>query len=340
MSQFLLYFWNRRGYEDEGRNLIREALDRTQQLPEFQGNVDRGRLSLTAEAWQGLAMLAYSRGDNVRAIDAAKHAASVARQLGDKRLLALALAFEASGEMILGRREDVAHMLEEGMAAAEESGDKFAIGLPLALFAQAIAVTTGDPQAARAAIEQGRELLMESGDDWGTTMSLMGSALLAKTTGDYALARGQFNTIEPIFRDLGDQHRINMVKSELAHIERFEGHYEQAEAMYRETIREWQRIGHRAAVAHQLECFAFLSHAHGQAERAASLYGAAEALRDKIGIPMTQMERDDYDRQVAALQASMDPEAFARAWAGGRGMSMDQAVRFAVLDGISISTPN
>src|SRR5512143_3058229 len=134
---------------------------------------------------------------------------------------------------------------------------------------------------------------------------------------NYEDARQQFASLEPIFRDLGDQHRVNMVRSELAHIERYEGHYAQAEAMYRETIREWQRIGHRAAVAHQLECMASLAMQAEQPERAARLFGAAEALREKVRIPMTIPEREEYERTVASLRSGTDAAAVAAAWAEG-----------------------
>jgi hypothetical protein len=121
-----------------------------------------------------------------------------------------------------------------------------------------------------------------------------------------------------------------MVRSELAHLERYEGHYQQAEAMYRETIKEWQRIGHRAAVAHQLECLAAIAKINEDGPRAARLFGAAEALRDRINIRMTVQERREYDHNVADLRSGMDEEVFASNWAEGRAMSMDQAIRLAV----------
>ena len=65
------------------------------------------------------------------------------------------------------------------------------------------------------------------------------------------------------------------------------------------------------------------------ASSAARLFGAAEALREKIGIPMTVREREEYDRQVADLRAGMAKERFESAWKQGRSMSMDQAVRLA-----------
>ena len=324
------YFWNRRGYEEEGRQLIREALNRGNELAALEGEAGHQRLNLLGEAWQTLAMLAYSQGDNARAIEASDQAASIARRLGNKRLLAVALGFKASGALFLGDFEDIQSLLEEGMAAARESGDQFAIGLPLAMYTQALVLTTGDLESISANMETSRRLLKESGDEWGSTMALLSGAMLAKFQGHYAESRRQFMAIEPLFRDLGDQHRINMVRSELAHLERYEGHYQQAEAMYRETIKEWQRIGHRAAVAHQLECLAAIAKINEDGPRAARLFGAAQALRDRIVIPMTAQERREYDRNVEELRSGMDEEAFASNWAEGRTMSMDQAIRLAV----------
>jgi hypothetical protein len=154
--------------------------------------------------------------------------------------------------------------------------------------------------------------------------------MMAKFRGNYAEARLQYAACEPIFREMGDRHRVNMVKSELAHIERYEGHFDKAEAMYRETLPEWQRIGHRAAIAHQLECFGAIAIFREQDQRAAHLFGAAEVLREKIKIPMTQPERQEYERVIASLREGMDKDAFTSAWAEGRAMSMEQAIQFAL----------
>jgi hypothetical protein len=59
--------------------------------------------------------------------------------------------------------------------------------------------------------------------------------------------------------------------------------------------------------------------------RAARLHGAAETLRETIGVPLTTMERALYD--PAAVRAS--PE-LASAWAEGRAMTLEQAVAYAL----------
>jgi hypothetical protein len=116
-------------------------------------------------------------------------------------------------------------------------------------------------------------------------------------------------------------------------MERLEGHHDKAESMYHETILEWKRLGHRAAVANQLECFAFIARMHEHAERAVKLLGAAEALREKIKIPMSEVEQVEYDREVADLKANMGEREFASLWAEGRSMTMEQAIQFALEHG-------
>ncbi len=333
MIPSLAYFWNRRGYEEEGRSLIPEVLQRASRLPEFQDSADSDHLRLLGGAWQTLAMQAYSQGDNVRAMEATDQAASIARRIGDKRTLAIALGFRASGAVSMGSVEGVQEMLAEGMQAAAESGDPFAMGLPMAMYAQAEAFLTGDFDKAWADMERGAALLKRGGDDWAATMAQLSAAMIAKYRADYMHARERFMALEPLFSALGDQHRINMVRSELAHIERYEGHYAQAEAMYRETIKEWQRIGHRAAVAHQLECLAALAMQAQQLERASRLFGAAERLRELIGIQMTPLEQQEYARTIAELRSSLDAAAFTAAWAEGRKLNMDEAVRYALAAG-------
>jgi hypothetical protein len=48
----------------------------------------------------------------------------------------------------------------------------------------------------------------------------------------------------------------DMIQSELGHMERYDGNIDRAEQVYHETILIWQKFGHRAAVANQLECLA------------------------------------------------------------------------------------
>jgi hypothetical protein len=136
--------------------------------------------------------------------------------------------------------------------------------------------------------------------------------------GDLEDAR-RFAALIPLFQELGDRHRVNMVKSELAHIERHEGHLDNAESAYRETILQWKRLGHRAAVAHQLESFAFIAHRREDRLRAARLYGAAESLRERSYMTPMIYEYDGCCPRFAAMTDDCGSP-------GWKAMTLEQAV--------------
>ena len=277
-------------------------------------------------------MVVYSQGDNAHAKIASEKAAVLATELGDKKLLALALSFEIFARTFVGDILDTEEIAETAVDAARESGDQFTIGMTLAMDGQRSLLLDGDNAQAHQKIEEAMAILQKSRNKWGYTMTMMAVAMAAKIHGNYVEARQRFAACDPLFREMGDKHRLNMIKSEIAHIDRYEGNYQKAKAAYKETILEWKRIGHRAAVAHQLECFASIAKIEERGQRAAHLFGAAEALRQKIDIPMTAMERVEYEGEIADLKAGMDEKVFSISWSEGREMMMEQAVELATSD--------
>jgi uncharacterized protein HemY len=161
-------------------------------------------------------------------------------------------------------------------------------------------------------------------------MIAFGFANYTAAQGNYAEARSQLESCIPLFTEMRDRHRLAMVHSELAHLERRQGHFAKAKPLYRETLQEWQKIGHRAAIAHELECFAFIAKAQEEDQRAVRLLGTAEILRENINIPMNPPERVEYDREVNDLRVNMDEAAFAKTWAEGRALTMEQAIAVAL----------
>ncbi|HZJ22825.1 MAG TPA: AAA family ATPase, partial [Anaerolineales bacterium] len=323
-------FWFRRGLETEGLMIAEEALSRIHTLPRLEGAAKRQQTTLIANAWLAMGLLAFSRGDNKQAIAADGIAANLARQLGDNSLLARAIGFEASGRLVTGDVQGLDAFIQEGVAAARESGDVFAHGMMLGMFASRMMMSGYDLDAAKVYEDESLALLRKSGNRWGLTMTLMSLGLAARYQGRMEEARSKLSVCLPIFQEIGDQHRANMILSELAHIDRVEGRYDLAAQAYRLTITEWERLGHRAAVANQLECFAFIAKRYEEAERAANLFGAAEALREFINIPMTIVERVEYDQEVADLRAGMDTKAFLSSWRKGRALSMEGAIALAL----------
>ena len=321
----LFPFWFRRGHTVAGSNWTTEALARAERLPKLEGEAARQQMLILARAWHGIARLAYMN-DNPTALKAAEACSALARQLGNQPMLGISLAVAGSLKTLQGDPAGARAAIEESLEAARASGENDSLGIALGMRAQYSSMVEHDFEAARAYETESLALLSTNETSWGALNILFASARDATRRGDYPAARARFVKSLPMFQQFGDEHRVNMIQSELAHMERYEGRYQQAEAAYRKTILGWQRLGHRAAIAHQLESFGFVAKAQNQAERAARLFAAAEKLREKINIPMSPQERLEYDAEVSALRQSMEEAACAALWTEGRAMTLEQVL--------------
>jgi hypothetical protein len=120
--------------------------------------------------------------------------------------------------------------------------------------------------------------------------SLLGLGLNARFEGRLTDAHAYFRKGLEIAQRLKSKIFVLVMESELAHISRESGDLQGANEAYCKTIWKWKGFGQNAAVAHQLESFAFIARQEGEAERAIRLLGAAEALRN-VHVPMRNDEQ-------------------------------------------------
>jgi predicted ATPase len=328
----LCRYWNRHRYEAEGRHLLGEALTRLKALSPLDGEAAHQRIVLQAKALNAFGMLGFGQGDHFSSAKAFEESVILSRQIGEKYTLSCAPSYLGMTRAFLGDVESAYPVAKEGLSLAREVGDKVLLGIALTNMARTIAMTQGDPKIMQDYAEEGVQLLREAGARWTIAMASVWLGMFASMRGDYAEARTHFEACLSIFTELRDKFHINAIHSEMAHLERHQGHHAQAQPLYRETLAEWQRLGHRAAIAHELECFAIIAEAQEKDLRATKLFGAAEALRENINMPMTPFERVEYEREVSDLRANMDDSAFAKAWSEGRVLTMEQAIALATED--------
>lgn len=132
---------------------------------------------------------------------------------------------------------------------------------------------------------------------------------------------------------LGDQRLAATTCSTLAHLYRRGGRFEEALALYRQTILAWQEQGHQSAVAHQIECFAYIAITKQQYHRAAQLLGAARKTRERLNSPSTDLQEiDDLRQAMNVLKENMGAVELNRMIDKGERMSLDVAVAFVLAE--------
>lgn len=93
---------------------------------------------------------------------------------------------------------------------------------------------------------------------------------------------------------------------------------------------KWRDIGHRAAVAHEMECIAYILVKKKHPEWAVTLLGAADAMRKMIDSVPTPLEKVEYDKEMASLRAKMEETEFGTRWREGQKLTIDEAMALAI----------
>jgi DNA-binding NarL/FixJ family response regulator len=97
--------------------------------------------------------------------------------------------------------------------------------------------------------------------------------------------------------------------------------------------------GARWSIAGDLESLAEVDWQQGRPLRAARLIGAAESLRERHGLAVQSLVRDEHERFVKDLRAALG-DAFAAAWDAGCRMTPDEAIQYALTpEGSESTTP-
>lgn len=88
----------------------------------------------------------------------------------------------------------------------------------------------------------------------------------------------------------------------------------------------FKELDHKRDIARLLECFACSFAAQLEAERSLRLAGAAAALRQSIGAPLTPAEQSKLEAALEPPEQALTNAAGAAAWLEGWSMSAEEAV--------------
>ena len=160
----------------------------------------------------------------------------------------------------------------------------------------------------------------------GVAWSLNYQGDVAHDQGDSDAARTLYEQGLAIFREVDDRWGIAGTLADLGSLAREKGDYSTARSMYRESINFFQELNHRRGIARLLEYFACLAAAQLEAERSLRLAGAAAALRQNIGAPLTPAERAKLETSLHAARQTLTNKVGATAWLEGWALPAERAI--------------
>jgi non-specific serine/threonine protein kinase len=301
-----------------------------------------------ADSLRNLGSVTSEQGDHAAARSLYEESLAIRRELGDRPGIAASLRDLGSVAYLQGELGIARSLHEESLAIRHELGVHSGIAesleqLGLVVYAQ------GDHGSARSFYEESLAIRRALGDRSGIVGSLRNLGLIAYQQGDHLAARSLRQEILAIGRELGDQGLIAGSLHDLGLIAYSQRDYQNARSLQEESLAIRRALGDRRGMAASLEALAALA-CTGQGQRgadgvagegrllegettdaagaAARLLGAAQALREALGVSVPLSEQEAHHRAVSRAREILGEEAFAAAWVEGREMTLDQAISY------------
>ena len=349
-------FWVVHGHISEGRHFLERALAASQgieasvlakalsvtaYLAFIQSDHERteplGKQSLAlyreledqpgiAFALSLLGSVAWTKGDMLAARTLTEEALALARQVDDVDRTAYSLFILGLLSSSQGEYTRACALYQESLAIHRAAGNKRGIAHTLSQLAQVLFVSQSDQAQVIPLLEECLTLSREVGFKEGIAAYYCVSGQLAFGRGDLVTARSQAEKSVVLYREIGHRHGTAKSLSVLGKVFATEGDYAAAQTYYEQSLAISAELNEKWVSAVYLVELGEAVAALGQLAWAAQLWGASEALRDAVGIPIPLAELADYEHAVSAARVHLGGRAFAAAWAQGRSMTPEQAL--------------
>jgi tetratricopeptide (TPR) repeat protein len=228
----LAWYWYLRGSLQEGRTWL-EAL--------LAHSASSDRSVVRGLALAGAGMLARFEGDFAVAAPQEEEALSIAREVGDKHLLAYAGWILGTIRVYQGNIEAARSLLEESRSLFKELGDADGEAHTL-LTLGIIAHRSGDGATARTHLEESLQLFQAQGDVLHASMVLNALQGMVSTQGEQELAHSLYQQSLTLMQQAHDRGTLGLFLINTGDDFQQFGEEHMAQASYRQGLRLWQEM--------------------------------------------------------------------------------------------------
>ena len=265
----------------------------------------------------------------------AQEALTLWQQIGDPRGQALIYRQLGGRDYIVGAGEQAINWLAQALACWQANGDPLGIAFALNDLILVNCALNNLKEAARYISEA--EVFAQNVHDEMTLAQLQRNrGFHALLSGNIPFAVTSLSEALNRFRALGRSYMASGAIFYLGTALCFAEQLDAATATYIESLRIHEEVGDSLHIALTLFGLAAVAHRRKNAERAAILCGAAQAILDANRLATLPAVAKVYDKEIKQVRAQLSPEAFAQAYAEGQAMTVEDAIRFARAAGTNI----
>jgi non-specific serine/threonine protein kinase len=163
---------------------------------------------------------------------------------------------------------------------------------------------------------------------------LMLEGIIAMSRGDLGYSVTLHEQSLELFREIRYTQGIITCLGHLGLLALIRDDYESAPPLLRESLHLTWELDYKQSIQHCLYTLACVTACRKQPVRAARLWGAVEGMEEAYGVHLTPiiLSLTNYEGHLSRGRSQLGEEGFAVAWAGGKAMSLGQAIEYALLE--------
>lgn len=227
-----------------------------------------------------------------------------------------------------GDHAKAVELAEEAVSLARDAGSMTRLGLALVHLGE-ICLYNGDLSRAKVAYDEALSIRRDE-IAFAPLPSLRALAGVAIAEGKLDEARILLEEALDLAHKSSSVSMVHVIQTTLAKVARLKGEFDEADTLSATALNALVAKGHLPFLASALEERAALASARSETERAAKIFGSAAALRERIGVPVYPLNRSDFETEVGKVETALGSEAFQKAFDEGRGLELEEAIKFAL----------
>ena len=276
----------------------------------------------------------WLRGDTQHAKSFAEESQTIWLRLGETGEPGLAACLEILGAVAISEKSFMTaqSFLEKSMGLYQKHGDESG--------GARVILRLGDKAMTEGRYDEAAEQYLKALEIWKKVDAVFGVPAtsnelgeLARVQGDYARAGKFYQQAVEGARKLHDHTLLSISLFNYAWASLHTGAIQQAKVLFKESLELDVKDGSTVGITYCLTGFAGVLGMLGKPEEAAQLFGAAECFFKESGAGTREpADQKEVDHFLAVVHEQLDEVTFAKAWALGSEMTLEQAIAFALVE--------
>ncbi len=318
-AETLYYFYDIRGWFQEGEETFRVAVDRLSEWQPDTENAATKKVAIVAKVRTWQSAFAYRLGLYTEAKQMLEESLATFRHLAVSTETAFSLNLLGDLARIMGNYAEAQQLLQESLALCQQTGDRAQMARALNNLG-IVTAALGDLKKARQLFQEVLAIFKEVGDERGLTRALNNLGIVAYYLEEYAEAKRLYQESLELCRQTNSQYGVGISLNNLGLVAHDLGEYAESKQLHLESYTIFKEIGYQLGAGLCLTDLGTVACALGEHQDAGHYFRQAleigmeiealpVALYALVGMARLLSETGDKQRAIELLALTLSHPA-------------------------------